>query len=230
MTWICPQCGVIQPGDGRMRRIVSLSPWLNYQYYHESPAWICQECDIDNHTVLNKHDPFSYHACGYIYLIQAQLSSVSRRLKIGHVQDSDGAKKRLSQLQVGCPVLLKILSVFPGGVEEEKRLHKVFRPYHERGEWFKLVGPVIAFRNSAQKYYEAWQNAPCVTEQQQSKRSYFAWAFSKYPDTRWHIPRPEATSRLTQTRGLPLSAVQEENENMKHEWLRENPIDVEAAT
>lgn len=59
-----------------------------------------------------------------------------QRLKIGHATDP---KKRLSSMQTGCPVKLRLLGFAKGGPDTEKRLHDRLRPHHTHGEWFDEV-------------------------------------------------------------------------------------------
>ena len=65
---------------------------------------------------------------GNIYFIRCQ-----KYVKIGYAKD---VSKRLSELQVGCPFELQIMSVIPGTPALERRFHEVLRDFHIRGEWF----------------------------------------------------------------------------------------------
>lgn len=58
-------------------------------------------------------------------------------VKIGYSNDPN---KRLKSLQTGCPFDISILDVFEGGPDVEKSLHKRYRRYSTRGEWFKVEG------------------------------------------------------------------------------------------
>jgi hypothetical protein len=44
---------------------------------------------------------------------------------------------RVATLQAACPYELKLLATMPGGVHEERALHRRFASQRERGEWFK---------------------------------------------------------------------------------------------
>lgn len=46
---------------------------------------------------------------------------------------------RLGEIQWGCPLLLKLEAILPGGCEEEFRLHRWFEDDRIRGEWFALT-------------------------------------------------------------------------------------------
>jgi acetyl esterase/lipase len=49
---------------------------------------------------------------------------------------------RLSEIQWGCPLELKLEAILPGGTEEEFRYHAWFADDRIRGEWFTLT-PMI---------------------------------------------------------------------------------------
>lgn len=66
-----------------------------------------------------------------VYAISAGRS----RVKIGHSTDMAG---RFSALQHASPYKLRILATMPGGVAEERWLHREFRKYRKHGEWFDL--------------------------------------------------------------------------------------------
>ncbi|QDN64283.1 GIY-YIG nuclease family protein [Streptomyces sp. S1D4-14] len=69
---------------------------------------------------------------GQVYVIG---SPGSRIAKIGY---SKAPEKRLWFLQVGSPDELLLLATFEGGQDLEAALHRYFRAYHRRGEWFEL--------------------------------------------------------------------------------------------
>lgn len=72
----------------------------------------------------------------YIYVIQCQ-----GFVKIGI---ADNPKKRLSELQVGCPFKLELVRAFASRDprRDEKSLHHSLGKHHERGEWFRLTDPL----------------------------------------------------------------------------------------
>lgn len=65
-------------------------------------------------------------------------------VKIG-ITDGDPVK-RLSMLQVGCPLELAIYGFDPRlGRSDEEALHRDFLEYSVRGEWFRIEGRVQAW-------------------------------------------------------------------------------------
>lgn len=69
-----------------------------------------------------------------IYFIRAK-----KFLKIGYSKDPI---KRISELQTGNPVKLKLIGVLPGTYETEKMIHRVLSKFRVEGEWFKVQGKV----------------------------------------------------------------------------------------
>ena len=65
------------------------------------------------------------------------------RVKIGHTSQRIG--KRLSGLQTGNALKLRLLAWTPGAAEDERALHAAFTHLHIRGEWFTLNDEVRAF-------------------------------------------------------------------------------------
>jgi hypothetical protein len=67
-------------------------------------------------------------------------------VKAGAVKIGVGAdpQKRLTALQIGCPDRLALLGSIPGGREREKSLHKAFRQFRLRGEWFRAAPTLLA--------------------------------------------------------------------------------------
>jgi len=51
---------------------------------------------------------------------------------------ADEPKKRLKELQTGCPEKLEIKLVIDGGEDKERMLHKALNKYRFRGEWFHI--------------------------------------------------------------------------------------------
>lgn len=69
----------------------------------------------------------------YLYVIQCH-----EFIKIGI---ADNPKRRLGELQVGCPYKLTLIRCFASKTPraDERRLHELLRKHHERGEWFRLT-------------------------------------------------------------------------------------------
>ena len=74
-----------------------------------------------------------------VYFIQA---ATGGPIKIGVSSD---VKKRLTALQMCCPVPLRVLHTIPGGGHSlETELHKRFAAWRLHGEWFDNVGELMA--------------------------------------------------------------------------------------
>ncbi len=69
-------------------------------------------------------------------------------IKIGHTTD---IRERLSRLQMGCPVELRILFVIPGTANDETRLHFRFHELHARGEWFRAESALLDYIEELRK-------------------------------------------------------------------------------
>lgn len=66
-----------------------------------------------------------------------------QRVKIGYT--SDRAESRLSALQTGCPVRLRVLAQIKGDAESERLLHEQFSHLRLHGEWFKLERDLLEY-------------------------------------------------------------------------------------
>jgi hypothetical protein len=63
-------------------------------------------------------------------------------VKIGY---SKNARKRLSEIQTGCPARVFLHAYLPGATEtDEKTLHRKLNPWKTSGEWFAWADPVRA--------------------------------------------------------------------------------------
>jgi len=74
-----------------------------------------------------------------IYFIQ---SDVGGPIKIGHAKNPQA---RLSDLQIGSPVRLRIIGTISGDEKKEKELHSNFSDEHLYGEWFYPSDALISF-------------------------------------------------------------------------------------
>jgi DNA-binding XRE family transcriptional regulator len=63
-------------------------------------------------------------------------------IKIGYTKE---IHKRLNQLQVSCPVKLKILGLIQGTCDDEAKYHNMFNHIHSHGEWFSANQDLIDF-------------------------------------------------------------------------------------
>jgi T5orf172 domain len=75
----------------------------------------------------------------FVYFIQEENRGY---IKIG---SAENVEKRLKGLQVGNPDKLKILHKTSGGQNLELFLHKKFKEYHIRGEWFRDSEEIINY-------------------------------------------------------------------------------------
>lgn len=78
-----------------------------------------------------------------IYLIS---DSEKQYCKIGYTKKNP--LQRLCTLQVGNPMKLSIISLIAGSTSFEKLIHKKFKKYYIRGEWFKYSKDIIEFFDS----------------------------------------------------------------------------------
>lgn len=58
--------------------------------------------------------------------------------KIGYTKDVEGLNQRVSVLQTGNPNKLNLISVFDGGLKEEKLIHNSLSRRNKLNEWFNL--------------------------------------------------------------------------------------------
>lgn len=74
-----------------------------------------------------------------IYFIAAEGTNL---IKIGYAKD---VYSRLGTIGAGCPYPMRVLTVIPGAIEDEHRLHLRFKEYNFHHEWFRLEGELLAF-------------------------------------------------------------------------------------
>ncbi len=77
---------------------------------------------------------------GKIYFI---LGKKSKRIKFGFTLGR--VEKRMGSLQTGSPEPLTILGWIPGTCQDEKALHKRFKPLNVKGEWFTETDELKSF-------------------------------------------------------------------------------------
>lgn len=88
-----------------------------------------------------------------IYVFQAEFNG-QYFYKVGFTRES--VEKRLAQIQPSCPVPLKVVQVFDGDLEDEKRIHGYLNRLRMHNEWFKhgpLIQDVIFRRRGGQIEY-----------------------------------------------------------------------------
>lgn len=76
---------------------------------------------------------------GYIYFALAEFGE-EQFAKIGFAKN---IRKRLSQIQTGCPAKIEMLGYLPGDRKAEANLHRQCAAHRVFGEWFRIDGPVF---------------------------------------------------------------------------------------
>lgn len=74
----------------------------------------------------------------FIYFIR----SGSGHIKIG---SANNVKARMYMMQTGCPFKLKLLGKVKVGEFTENKLHRMFKQYKFRGEWFMESPEILEF-------------------------------------------------------------------------------------
>jgi DNA-binding XRE family transcriptional regulator len=74
---------------------------------------------------------------GVVYFIQM---GAGGPVKIGYTTD---LAKRIESLNCGSPHALTVLGTIPGTTAVERALHKLFKPYRMRLEWFEPAAEVV---------------------------------------------------------------------------------------
>ncbi len=88
-------------------------------------------------------------------------------VKIG---SSTEPEVRLGEIQWGCPLLLTLEAILPGGIEEEFALHRRFSDDRIRGEWFTITDHIElviksgAIPHTTAKIYRAGPPKKCITK------------------------------------------------------------------
>lgn len=75
-----------------------------------------------------------------VYFIKCQ-----EYIKIGY---SNNPNDRISQLQTSIPYKLQVVSIIMGTMHDEKKLHKLFKEHHVRGEWFRVSIEILEYIES----------------------------------------------------------------------------------
>lgn len=81
----------------------------------------------------------------HIYFIEAVGLGL---IKIGYAND---VSERMRKLRPGCPAPLKLLGRLPGGIREERDLHRQLAKQRAHGEWFRRCPEIDALLQGADK-------------------------------------------------------------------------------
>lgn len=73
-------------------------------------------------------------APGYVYFIALEPYK-DEFIKVGWVKNDP--RRRLSELQTGCPYKLKLIACAPGSPADERWAHSQLSRFRARGEWFQ---------------------------------------------------------------------------------------------
>lgn len=92
-----------------------------------------------------RHEPRT--SARYVYFIEARESGA---IKIGSTSNPTA---RLSALQTGSPVRLRLIGYTEGGEPEERRLHRLFEDSRSHGEWFKPTIDLLDYITSLEDLY-----------------------------------------------------------------------------
>lgn len=81
------------------------------------------------------------------------------RVKIGYTNRDP--EERLRDLQVGCPVPLRVLASFAADQCTEGQLHSLFEDSWSHGEWFKITARLLRLIGYVKKYgtSDGWEEA-----------------------------------------------------------------------
>ena len=82
---------------------------------------------------------------GAVYFIR---NGARDRVKIGF---SEGHEGRFRALQSASSDVLTLLGTVPGTMKTERRIHRKFAEYRERGEWFRVEGELARFLKTLTK-------------------------------------------------------------------------------
>ena len=87
------------------------------------------------------------------------ISQGGRFVKVGYCKNHP--RHRLNSIQSHNPYLLELEMVLEGDEKDEKKVQKMFRPFHLRGEWFFFTGEI-------ERQLEAWRGY-CIMHDYDSK-------------------------------------------------------------
>jgi hypothetical protein len=84
---------------------------------------------------------------------------------------------RMGDLQIGCPLELRLIADCSGGRETEHKIHMLLFRSHHRGEWFKRGKDVDAVLEFMRR--DAWREQHPIIDQSKHKRFGKALDYSK---------------------------------------------------
>lgn len=67
-------------------------------------------------------------------------------VKIGYTRGVPESK--MTEFKVGSPYDYEMLASVPGGLRLQRKLHRIFKEVHHRGEWFRMEGALVEFIGS----------------------------------------------------------------------------------
>ena len=112
----------------------------------ESILWKNNGCKFPSNIVSKKQFEGTKNALvseeDMIYFIKEKRIAGVSNVKIGF---SNEPYVRLSQLQTSHPCELLLIAIMKGNKRKERELHKLFKEFHIRGEWFKLTKSIRDF-------------------------------------------------------------------------------------
>lgn len=111
-----------------------------------SRAYIAKSINLSAFSVgrgLRKLQSFGYikrpYAIGdFVYFMRA-----GDFVKIG--KSTGNPASRLSSLKTGCPFPIEVIATIPGGLSEERGLHKKFSHIRAHGEWFHATEELLTY-------------------------------------------------------------------------------------
>lgn len=81
----------------------------------------------------------------FIFVYMVYFIEANKRIKIGYTENPT---QRISDIQVSSPYKINVLLLINGTVRYEKLIHKKFKPYRLRGEWFSYNKNIIEYINN----------------------------------------------------------------------------------
>ncbi len=92
------------------------------------------EQDLDWETIVEWTSQVSPEPISVVYFVRCVVTGA---IKIGFSED---ILARFRDLQSGAPEPLELVHTISGGIQEERRLHRLFASERMHGEWFRAGG------------------------------------------------------------------------------------------